>query len=138
MIKYFILLLLLLAGCSQKQNNVVINDHKINIELADTEMKRTQGLSGKESLCPDCGMLFTFNQSGKYGFWMKDMKFSLDFIYIYKSEVVELKENISPDTYPELLLPETSFDKVIEVNAGFVKNNKISVGQKISLDLLNK
>jgi len=136
MIKVLLFLSFFLAGCSQKY--LEINNHKIYVEIADTDSKRTQGLSGRNSLCPDCGLLFTFDKSGKYGFWMKDMKFSLDFIYINSSEVVDLIENVSPETYPDMIFPKNSFDKIIEVNAGYINKNQIAIGQKISLDLSNK
>lgn len=136
MIKLLLLTLVLaLSACSQKQSSVVINNHRINVEVADTESKKTQGLSNRSNLCPDCGMLFLFDKPGKYGFWMKDMKFPLDFIYFKGTKISDLKENISPSTFPEIILPENSFDKVIEVNAGVISKDSLSIGQTILLDL---
>lgn len=126
----FILLALLLSGCTQ--NYLEINNHKIVVEIADTEEKRAKGLSGRENLCDNCGMLFIFDKAGKYNFWMKDMQFPLDFIFINGDEVADVKQNISPDTYPEIISSNQVFDKVLEVNAKYIEKNNITIGQKIS------
>ena len=40
-------------------------------------------------------MLFRFSQAEKYSFWMKDMRFPLDIIWIKNREVVHIEKNIS-------------------------------------------
>lgn len=127
--------LILLSACTQKQSYVSFNGQKLRIETATTDAQKTQGLSGRTSLCSDCGMMFLFKDPGVYGFWMKDMKFSLDFIYLNNDEVVWLIENVSPQTYPEVIMPKRTFDKVIEVNSGTVSRLNIKIGQKSILDL---
>lgn len=129
MIKIILILFLFLTGCSQKY--LVINNHKVNIEVADTDSKRAQGLSGRKTLCENCGMLFVFDKPGHYGFWMKDMNFPLDFIFINNDNVVDIKQNISPSTYPEIISSTYDFEKVLEINENFIKSNKIEVGQPI-------
>ena len=54
----------------------------IAVAIADTLEKRTQGLSGRESLSANEGLLFVFSTSGAYGIWMKDMRFPIDIIWI--------------------------------------------------------
>src|SRR5882672_5260542 len=49
---------------------------------ADTDALRTLGLSGHSPLAADEGMLFIFPAPGEYGFWMKDMLFPLDLVWI--------------------------------------------------------
>lgn len=90
---------------------------KFAIERADTEQAREKGLGGRESLCSSCAMLFVFPRSGNYGFWMKDMKFPLDIIWIYHGMVVHIERNIHPDS-KEVFLPKKTADQVLEVNAG--------------------
>lgn len=126
-----ILLALLLSGCSQK--SIEINNRKIDIEIADTNAKREQGLSGRTSLCGNCGMLFVFDKPGIYPFWMKDMNFSLDFIFINQDKIVDIKENISPATYPNIINSNFPHDKVLEVNAGYAANKNYKIGQTVAL-----
>src|SRR3990167_10190204 len=59
----------------QNQNILSINGIEITVEIADDPNEQSQGLSGRESLAPDSGMLFVFPQPTMPGFWMKDMKF---------------------------------------------------------------
>src|SRR3989304_6446445 len=61
---------------------VVIAGTTINVEIAQTEAEREQGLSGHKPLADDEGMLFIFDKPGYHGFWMKDMLFSIDIIWI--------------------------------------------------------
>lgn len=134
MIKLIFILFFFLTGCSQNQKFVEINNHKIKIEIADTEIKRATGLSGRKNLCESCGMLFIFDKPGHYGFWMKDMKFPLDFIFINGAKIVDLKENILPSAYPNIITTKEDFDNALEVNSDYISKNEISIGQKIDID----
>lgn len=114
-----------------------VGNATINTEVADTEEKRTKGLSGRDSLGPGSGMLFTFDKPDKYSFWMKDMKFPLDFIWIKDDQVVDLLKNIQPpvpnqaDNTLVIYQPVVPINKVLEVNGGFVDKNNIKVGDKV-------
>jgi len=77
-------------------------------------------------------MLFLFDKSGRYAFWMKDMKFPLDFIWIAGDKVVDIDENIPPD-YSGTLKPETPVDKVLEINAGVCEKYGIKKGDEVRL-----
>ena len=59
-----------------------IGQAEVIVEVADTGEKRSQGLAGRDGLEENQGMWFRFDQPGQYGFWMKGMKFSLDFVWI--------------------------------------------------------
>lgn len=109
----------------------------VNITLADNEKEREKGLGGVESMASDSGMLFVFPQQGVYRFWMKGMKFPLDFVWIRGNEIVDLLEKVpSPapnqqDSTLPIYQPTASIDKVLEVNSGFIARNNIKVGDKI-------
>ena len=60
----------------------------IDAEQARTQEDRAQGLSGRESLAADAGMLFVFEAERRPGFWMREMQFPLDFIWISAEGVV--------------------------------------------------
>lgn len=119
---------------------VVISDAKIKVEIADTQAKRSQGLGGRESIASDEGMLFIFEKVDKYSFWMKGLKFSLDFVWIRGDQIVDLLTNISPpqpgqkdETLP-IYQSKEPIDKVLEVNAGTADRLKIKVGDTIKLE----
>jgi uncharacterized membrane protein (UPF0127 family) len=111
-------------------NSVFIDGREFEVELADTNEKRNKGLGGRVSLCDSCAMLFVFPQAGQYSFWMKDMQFALDFVWISGDKVVGTNKNIPPD-YPRILEPASPVDKVLEINAGLCDKNDIKEGDKI-------
>ena len=111
---------------------ITIGDTTIVVELAKNHPERALGLGGRDSLPQDAGMYFVFPDSDYYQFWMKDMKFPIDIIWIDKfMKIVDIKENVLPDTYPEMLTPKEKALTVLEVNAGFAKAHKVSVGDEI-------
>lgn len=110
---------------------------EVDAEIADTKEKRSLGLSGRESLGQNLGMLFIFEKSDKYRFWMKGMKIPLDFIWINDTRVVDILKNIqppkpedSPQSIP-LFAPIVPINRILEVNGGFVDTYNIRVGDKI-------
>ena len=121
------------------EKNILIGNQNIKAIIADDDCKLTLGLSGNNGLKDDQGMFFIFDKEGNYGFWMKDMKFSLDMIWINSSfEVVGIEKNVSPDTYnasdkkkSEIFGESYSARYVFELPAGFSDKNNVKIGDKI-------
>jgi hypothetical protein len=93
----------------------------MRLEVADTDASRMHGLSGRESLEPNAGMLFVFGHRGIYPFWMKGMKFPLDIVWIDDGKVVDVETLEPPSPYlniPPNHIPRGMADLVLEVNAG--------------------
>ena len=117
-----------------KVGNVVIK-----VEIADTAAKRAQGLSGRDNLASDSGMLFVFPIVKQHQFWMKGMKFSLDFIFIRDGKVVDLMRKVPPpqpnqqDNTLTVYEPVVPIDMMLEVNSGFVDASNIKVGDQVLL-----
>ena len=89
------------------------------MEIANTDAERTQGLSGRASLPAGTGLLFVFESPGKYGFWMKDMNFPIDIVWLGDGMLpVGIEKNVSPDSYPQVFYPPVPVRYVLEVNAG--------------------
>ena len=77
-------------------------------------------------------MLFIFLIPDKYGFWMKDMKFSLDLIWMDKNlAIVDMTKNLSPETFPAVFSSSSPVKYVLEVNAGWSDRNKIKIGDTV-------
>ena len=104
----------------------------VHVAIANTEAAREQGLSGISGLAGDQGMLFVFEKDGMYSFWMKDMLFSIDMLWISSDgRVVYIVPSASPATYPHAFTPHTLAKYVLEVPAGFATQHKIGVGSKL-------
>ena len=111
---------------------VRIAGQEIKVDLAITPAEQEQGLSGRSALAEDEGMLFVFNQPGKYLFWMKDMNFAIDMIWITEDmSVVYIKKNALPELYPETYGPDTPALYVLEVPAGFSDKHNLKVGDRV-------
>ena len=86
------------------------------VKIADTEEERSQGLSGVLSLKDDEGMLFLFPEEGYHTFWMKDMHFPLDLVWIDSSwNIVSTTKNATPESYPTLFSPPRPVQYVLEI-----------------------
>ena len=114
--------------------SIQIGGTTITAEVADTEELRKRGLSGRASLAPGNAMLFVFESDNPAGIWMKDMRFSIDIIWIgADSTVIKVADDVSPDTYPNIYYSSSPARYVLEVPAGFAKQMSIVEGTKIVL-----
>lgn len=118
--------------------DIKIGSTVIKVEVADDSSKRKIGLGGRDSLATDTGMLFVFDSPVKPQFWMKNVKFPLDIIWIKNMTVVDIIKNAAvppPDVADDALpryVPNQEVDMVLEVNAGFVDSKGIQNGDTIN------
>lgn len=106
-----------------------IDEATLNIEVADTNIKRELGLSGKKGLAENEGLLFVFDIEGYYGFWMKDMNFAIDIAWLNKNkQIIYIESNVSPATYPQVFKPSALALYVLETSANFFENHQIKIG----------
>lgn len=116
------------------QKQISIGDVSLTVEVADTELARERGLSGRAALKEGTGLLFVFEKDGTWGIWMKDMNFPIDIVWIDASgTVVSVEAEVSPDTYPKAFYPSAPARYVLEVSAGYAAKAGIAEGVKIVL-----
>lgn len=113
-----------------------INTKCFNIEVANTNEEKALGLSGREFLPENSGMLFPYPEGAIPGFWMKDMNFALDIIWINSgmriSEIVKNIEPCSPDFCP-IIFPSEEIIYVLEINSGLSNKYGLNTGDFIQL-----
>lgn len=116
----------------EKKTSVLkINNVVLNIEVADTDAERVKGLSGRDALAENSGLLFVFEREAYYSIWMKEMNFPIDIAWLDKNKkIIHLESNVSPDTYPKTFVSKYPALYVLEVNAGFFSKNNIKVGDQ--------
>lgn len=104
--------------------------------MADTPALREQGLSGMNGLKSDQAMVFVFERPDMVGFWMKDMLFSIDILFLDESmRVISSVRDVSPDTYPEAFYPEAPAKYVVEFSAGTLDRLKVRKGDVAEIRL---
>jgi len=117
-----------------RASTVVIAERTVFVEVADTPEKRNVGLSRHEELAPDEGMLFVFPEDGMYAFWMKDMRFSIDILWISREGViVDMRQKVAPETYPAAFTPRKPARYVLELPSGWVERYTVALGDAVQL-----
>lgn len=110
------------------------DDLKVAVEVASTVKTRERGLSGRSGLGPDQGMLFVFLKSDTYSFWMKDMEFPIDILWINGQELVDITTDVqvpSPGEEMPTYFPRSPVDKVLEVPAGYARTHGLRTGMTV-------
>ena len=113
-------------------------DQVFEVEIADTMLSRAKGLSGKDNLDDHKGMLFLFDKAGSYGFWMKDMKFPIDIIWIKGTRIAGFSERVQPEPKKTIFglpvyYPPEPVDKVLELNSGSVERYHLEKGDEVNV-----
>ena len=117
---------------------IAIGGQPIEVELAKTDEQKTLGLGQRASLPANRGMLFVYSEYLIPKYWMKDMEFPIDIIWIKDDMVVGYEKSLQP-TVDILNLPtyqpKNFINYVLEVNAGWVDQHGIKVGDEVKLDI---
>ncbi len=113
-------------------SSIQVGNTKVFVEIADTDEARARGLSGRDNLLPDYGMLFVFQQLDRYGFWMKEMRFPIDIIWITENKKIShIEPRVAPETFPKVFYPLQESLYVLEVSAGFAETYFLKVGDAL-------
>lgn len=104
--------------------------------VADSQAEHKQGLSGTQSLAKDSVLLMVFEQDDKWSIWMKDMNFPIDILWLDATkQVVDLKKNVQPNSYPAQFVPKQESRFVIELQAGSIDRSNIKIGSEANFEL---
>jgi uncharacterized membrane protein (UPF0127 family) len=98
----------------------------VDCEIPTTEEEKSAGLMYRDSLGKNSGMFYDYVDGG---FWMDNVKFPIDMIFINDDEIVDIKKAKSYDKTSIFSSVESNGN--LEVNGGFCKNNNISIGNEI-------
>ena len=140
-----LLLLALLLGCERAEpaaapapaplphTRVTIGVHVIDAELADTPERKERGLSGRTSLAEGHGMLFPYAEPGRYAFWMPDMHFDIDILWIRTGRIVHIEARVPHGDAVTIYRPPEPADLVLEVPAGSAERRGWRVGDRVEV-----
>ena len=136
-------LLLLLLACDRSapapsepaapRVRVTIGVHVVDAELADTAERQQRGLSGRRALADGHGMLFRYDEPGLYGFWMPDMHFDIDILWIRAGRIVHVEANVPHGDARTIYRPPEPADLVLEVPAGSAERRGWRVGDAVEV-----
>jgi len=124
----------LVSSSSMTARVIQVAGRSITVSIADTQSTRKRGLSGRTGLGPDEGMLFIFPEDDWYAFWMKDMRFAIDIVWLSSDgTVITIAPSVSPKTYPHSFIPSAPARYVVELPAGFAREYNLKMGDKVQL-----
>ncbi len=135
-----VIIFIVVAGlwlCSTSQAaTVCAKDTCVDVEVVTTMEDMQRGLQGRDSLADHHGMLFVFTSDDYQRFWMKDMKFAIDMIWIdYQHHMVAIAPSRPPCTQEPCTVYVSSQKAryVLEVPAGFALKHHWKEGDILQL-----
>lgn len=114
----------------------------IRAEVAESFEARARGLSGRRHLPEGHGMLFVYPRAARHGFWMPDMHFDLDIVWIRGDRVVDVTRNVPHDPPGReggdlpVYRPAEPADRVLEVPAGTAARHGWGPGHAVEVERL--
>lgn len=113
---------------------VTINGKSLQLEIAQTPAAIVQGLSGRKTMAADEGMLFIMPNVEYQTFWMKDMNFAIDIVFLREGRVVD-KVTLQPPRRTKIPSHRSiaEADMVLELGEGMAAQYGLEVGTKTTL-----
>jgi uncharacterized membrane protein (UPF0127 family) len=126
------------AADAPPRARVTIGVHVIDAEVADTPERQQRGLSGRRSLPAGQGMLFVYAEPALRGFWMPDMHFDIDIVWIRAGRIVHVESDVPHAVSGSLPVyrPSEPADSVLEVAAGSAQRLGWRVGDAVQVERL--
>jgi hypothetical protein len=123
------LCLIVLAACTAPQ--VCSDDRCFNVEIADEPDELQEGLM-HTTIDDDEGMLFVFEEPGRYSFWMKNTTMALDIVWLDRDgTVIDIVRGAPPcDTDCKSYTPRRAASYVLETAGG---RSGLVVGENVSI-----
>ena len=122
-----------------QQVNVTVNGLVLVTDISVTNEQMTKGLSEKDDLAENEAMLFVFGNEAKHTFWMKDMKFPIDIIWIDSDKtIIHIENNLQPCSSEVLCptyRPNDDSMYVLETVGGFAEKYDIIKGTRVGFEL---
>jgi uncharacterized protein len=128
-------LIVWLSSSSTYSSTVELNGKIFHVEVADTKALTERGLSGKKFILNNQGMFFVFQKPDTYGFWMKDMHFPIDILWLdadYK--IVHIEKYVHQGTYPKIFTPTVPALYVLEILEGQADAVKAKIGDTVKFE----
>ena len=133
-----ILGIFVLSRGQNTMKTIKIKNQQFEINIVKTQADIEKGLSGRENMAENEGMLFEFSDLDFRTFWMKNMNFPIDIIFIDENyKICDIKENfqscqsINCPNY----ISKCNAQYVLETNTGFAKLNKIQINELVELNI---
>lgn len=129
-----------IPGFTKPSATVTINNQQFRASVAKDQKQKQIGLSKTNKLADNEGMLFVFDEKGIHSFWMRDMKFPIDIIFIDDNKVVYIEKNAAVPTSTTqtaqlpIYRPKAPANYVFEINAGLSDKYGLKEGDVVQIN----
>ena len=107
-----------------------LGTNKIHAEVADSKQQREAGLMHRSSMPEQTGMLFVFDKSGRYCFWMKNTRIPVTIAFIDGAAKITKLTDMQPGT-EDVHCPENPVRYALEMNLGWFRKHNIKEGASL-------
>ena len=133
------LLSLLASGCASAGGHwVEIGGERFNVEIADDDAERAQGLMFRDALPSGAGMLFIHEEEAPRSYWMMNTRIPLDILYFDERLQLVAQRRDTPPCPPMTRCPAYPSGAparfVLELNAGEAARLGLARGAMLRLD----
>lgn len=119
------------------RKTLTFNQQNLELISANTDLERQIGLSKYKVLPHNSAMLFNFQDQTTQAFWMKNMHFPIDIIFLDENnQVVDIHPNQPPCPLKgecQLIEAKQPYYKVIETKANFSLENNLQIQDQIQI-----
>ncbi len=117
---------------------VRMGGQEFSARVASSGAQREKGLSGTDSLGKNEAMVFKFDSARQYVFWMKDMNYALDIIWVQNGKIIDIAPRVPPgiglqDVDLPKYAPRLPASRVVEVVAGTADRLGIKIGDAVQI-----
>lgn len=117
---------------------VRVDNQRVTATVAASGPTQNKGLAGTQPLTDKEGMLFVYPDAHVPTYYMKDVSYPIDIIWINGDTVTDVTANVAPEPgvaedQLKRYSPPGPVDKVLEVNAGFADRYGIQPGDPIRI-----
>lgn len=124
-----------LVGAAKGLKTVIVDTGPgvtcFEVEIAETHWRRARGLMHRDGLREDEGMLFIYEQEQPVTFWMKNVAFPLDLLFIASSgRIVHIVEEAEPESTTPIA-SGVAVNAVLELRGGASKRSQINPGDEV-------
>ena len=126
------------AGAESPEGWAKVREQTIALELAISPAEQTLGLGKRASLPWGHGMLFLYETPRFHRFWMKDMQFDIDIVWIRDNRIVEISHHVRhrPGTTGDQVSSQELTDRVLELPAGYASAQGLRKGNRVEIEIL--
>ncbi len=135
---FFLVLSSLECGKKKFVKIFLPDDFSITAEVAISDEERQLGLMFREKLNPDQGMIFVFKDEDFHFIWMKNMKISIDILWLDKEKrIVHIERNVPPCKKPPCASYSSKIPAmyVLEIKAGMADKSQLKLYDKLEFIL---